>query len=52
MHRLFLHFLQSHSELVLAAKEKVKQFIDNPEMRSKEVSEVWEEGRGVGREGG
>ena len=40
MHRLFLHFLQSYPELVQAAKEKVKQFVENTDMRSKEVGEA------------
>ena len=48
IHRLFLHFLQTHPELVQSAKEKVKQFMDNPDMRSKEVGEGCE-GRGEGR---
>ena len=47
VHRLFLHFLQTNPELVQSAKEKVKQFIDNPDMRSKEVG--GERGEGKGR---
>ena len=40
MHRLFLQFLKEDSSLVVSAKEKVKQFIQDESKRTLEVIHV------------